>query len=96
MIGGRPLSPDFYFRNELKMSVSAAGKGRKPLSPKLAEKVFEKIFEGLRVQSPQAFRELKGVLVRWERSDNQAECFEKMQEILMSYPDITRTINEYL
>jgi len=77
-------------------TTNTVGKGRKPLSPKLADKVFEKLFEGLREQSAQAFRELKGVLVRWERSDNQAECFEKMQEILMPYPEITKSINEYL
>ena len=66
------------------------------MNPKTAEKLFEKLFDGLREQSPQAFRELKGVLVRWERSDNQAECFERMQEILLPFPDTTKSINDYL
>jgi hypothetical protein len=43
------------------MSTSGTAKNRKILTPKLAEKLFDT----LRDHSAQAFRELKGVLVRW-------------------------------
>jgi hypothetical protein len=43
------------------MSISGTPKNRKILTAKLAEKLFD----SLRDQSAQTFRELKGVLVRW-------------------------------
>ena len=62
----------------------------------LTVKQAEKWFDRLRSNNPAAFKEMLKHLKKFEKSNDQYECFVKMNTILLEYPELTREINVFM
>ena len=64
----------------------------KTLSVKQAEKWLQK----LKNANPNSYKELSKELKKYEKRNDEYECFVKMNKTLLGHPDLTQEINHYL
>jgi histone deacetylase complex regulatory component SIN3 len=64
----------------------------KQISVKQAEKWLER----LKGENQQSYRELAKVLRRYEKTEDDYDCYVKMSQTISSHPDLTRELNLYL
>ena len=64
----------------------------KTLSVKQAEKWLEKV----KTVNPNSYKELSKELKKYEKRNDEYDCFVKMNKTLLSHPDLTQEINNYL
>lgn len=62
----------------------------------LSQKNSEKFCETMRTQSVQGFKDLGKILSQRERTGNNADCLLKLQQLMVSHPELARQLNEYL
>lgn len=64
----------------------------KPLTVKVAEKWFDK----LKSDNVNAFKDIVKNLKKFEKSNDQFDCFVRLNNILLEYPELTKELNQYL
>lgn len=64
----------------------------KPISVKQAERWLDK----LKTENPQSYKEISRCLRRYEKVEDDFDCFVKVNNVLLPHPELTRELNLYL
>ena len=64
----------------------------KSMTTKQAEKWLDKV----KSANSTSFKEINKVLKRYERTNDEQECYLKLNTILLEHPDLTNDLNNFL
>lgn len=64
----------------------------KPISVKQAERWLER----LKSENPQSYKEISRSLRRYEKTEDDFDCYVKVNHALLPHPDLTRDLNQHL